>query len=323
MHIRLFLKHITLFASPLLAWLVVVVLIDPFNYFRASSIIREELKEQNSASLNSLLYNMLLNVHEPSANLIIGDSRARDLPITYINSIADQKYFILGANALKLNESIDLYYFASELISLKHVVFTLNFNQFNEYAYADRVNSIRSMIDNPLLYIFDPGVAEAGYYVCRAAFSGSDVIDSTPQISEDEWWNFIINARGNEHYSRYSYPSKLYERIEKLVQDAHEKGVRITFVNVPNHADFQKRIREYGLESDYLRFKTALAALNAEAIDYDYVNAITTNRNSFRDPLHTNIQIGRLISSEIFTGKYSIGKRMDSKWINQCSNYLF
>ena len=103
----------------------------------------------------------------------------------YINEITGQKYFILGANALKLNESIDLFYFANRIKPLKHAVFTLNFNEFNEYAFADRVTSVEAMIHNPLLYVFDGSVAQAGYYVVKSSLTKQRAVSSVPPMSED------------------------------------------------------------------------------------------------------------------------------------------
>ena len=132
MEFRRFFKTGIIFASPLLVWVLLVVLVDPFDYFNWSHVISEQVKKDNAASLNSLLFNMLKEVHNPCNNLIIGDSRAEDLPLEHIEKITGQRYFILGANALKLNESIDLFYFANRIQPVKQAVFTLNFNEFND-----------------------------------------------------------------------------------------------------------------------------------------------------------------------------------------------
>ena len=323
MEFRRFLKRGIIFAAPLLVWVVMVILVDPFNYFNWSPVFSQQVKRDNAASLNSLLFNMLKEAHNPCENLIIGDSRAEDLPVGEINRITGERYFILGANALKLNESIDLFYFANRIKPVKRAVFTLNFNEFNEYAFADRVTSVEAMIHNPLLYVFDTSVAQAGYYVVKASANKRQAVSSVPPMSVDEWWNYIVEVRGREHYERFRYPDALYERMQKMVAFAKAQGTEITFIIVPNHADFQKRVREFGLDDQYLRFKRDLSRLDARSVDYDFMNDITTNRSDFRDPLHSNEKIGMLIANEVFHGPLVEGKLLDAAWAAQCSQFLF
>jgi hypothetical protein len=323
MEFRRFFKRGLIFASPLLLWVLLVVVVDPFNYLNWLHVIPEQVKKDNSASLNSLLFNMLKEVHDPCENLIIGDSRAEDLPLDYIEKITGRRYFILGANALKLNESIDLFYFANRIKPVKRAVFTLNFNEFNEYAYADRVNGVESMIHNPLVYLFDGSVAQAGYYVVKSSLTGQQSVNSTPPMTRDAWWNYIVTVRGREHYERFRYPDALYKRIQEMVTFAKAQGTEIIFIMVPNHADFQKRVREFGLNDEYLEFKRDMSRLGVRVVDYDYLNNITTNRSDFRDPLHYNEEIGKLIANEVFCGPLVNGKLLDTTWADQCSKFLF
>src|ERR1017187_6625794 len=144
MEFRRFFKKSLLLAAPLLVWVLAVVWVDPFDYFNFSHAFSEQIKVENAAQLNSLVFNMLKEKHAPCENLIIGDSRAESLPLELIEQLTGQPYFLLSANALKLNESIDLFYFANRIKPVQHAVFTLNFNEFNAYAYADRVSSVEA-----------------------------------------------------------------------------------------------------------------------------------------------------------------------------------
>jgi hypothetical protein len=323
MEFRLFFKRGLLFATPLIMWVLVVVIVDPFDYFNWSRLFPEQLKKDNSASLNTLLFNMLKEVHNPRENLIIGDSRAEDLPLEYIEKITGQRNFLLGANALKLNESIDLFNFANRTKLVKRAVFTINFNEFNEYAFADRVTSVESMIRNPLIYLFDTSVAQAGYYVVKSSLTKKQSVNSLPPMSRDAWWEYIVSVRGREHYERYRYPDALYQRLQAMVALAKAQGSEVTFIIVPNHADFQRRVREFGLNDEYVKFKRDLSRLGVRVVDYDYVNDITTNKSHFRDPLHYNDEIGILIANEVFHGPLIKGKLLDASWADQCSRFLF
>lgn len=323
MEFRRFFKRSLLFAAPILAWIAAVVWVDPFDYFNLSHAFSEPVKVQNAAALNTLVFNMLKEQHAPCENLIIGDSRAESLPLAQIDQLTGEKYFLLSANALKLNESIDLFYFANRIKPVKRAVFTLNFNEFNAYAYADRVSSVEGMIHNPLIYLFDRGVAEAGYDVVKASWSGQRAVNSAPPMGEDAFWNYIVTVRAREHYEKFQYPEELYKRMQDLVAFAKKQGTEVTFIIVPHHADFQKRVREFGLVDDYLRFKRDMSRLDVRVIDYDYLNTMTAERSNFRDPLHYNEAIGKLIANEVFHGPVVTGKLLDGQWAGECSQFLF
>jgi hypothetical protein len=323
MEIKRFFKRGALFMAPLLFWVLAVVVVDPFDYFDVSHIFPEKAKIENAASLNSLVFNMLKEVHNPCENLIIGDSRAESLPLERIEKNTGLRYFRLSANALKLNESIDLFYFANRIKPVKRAVFTINFNEYNEYAYADRVTSVESMIHNPFIYLFDRSVAQAAYYVAKASLTKKNVVNSIPPMTQEDFWNYIVTVRGREHYEKFRHPDDLQKRIQAMTDFARAQDTEITWIIVPHHEDFQRRVREFGLDAEYLRFKRDMSALGVRVIDYDYVNDITTNRSNFRDPLHYNEAIGNLIADEVFLGPLVKGKLLDASWADQCAQFLF
>jgi hypothetical protein len=323
MEFKRFFKRGLLFAVPLLLWMLAIVVIDPFDYFDVSHVFREQTKIANAASLNLLTFNMLKELHNPCENLIIGDSRAESLPLARIEKITGQRYFLLSGNALKLNESVDLFYFANRQLPVKHAVFTINFNEYNEYAYADRVTSVESMIHNPFIYLFDRSVAQTAYYVAKASLTQKNVVNSVPPMTQDEFWNYIVTVRGREHYERFRHPDGLQKRFQEMAAFAKTNGIEITFIIVPHHEDFQRRVREFGLIDEYLRFKRDMSELGVRVVDYDYVNEITTQKSNFRDPLHYNETIGNLIADEVFRGPLVNGKLLDAAWAGQCAQYLF
>jgi hypothetical protein len=320
MEFKRFLRQGFLFAVPLFSWMLVIVVVDPFDYFNVSRVFTEETKVENAAALNRLVFNMVKKVHYPSENLIIGDSRAESLPLDRIEAVTGRKYSRLTAGALKLNECIDLFYFAGRQSSVKRAVFTLNFNQYNEYAYADRVTAVESMIQNPLIYLFDRNVAEAAFYVVKASLTGTAAVISTPPMPRDSFWDYVVAVKGREHYR---YPEALQKRIREMANFANARGIEIVFIIVPNHEEFQRRVREFGLNGEYVRFKTEMSQLGIRVIDYDYKSDISAARQNFLDPLHFNREIGNLIVDEVFRGPLIKGKLLDASWASQSSQFLF
>jgi hypothetical protein len=323
MQVKYFIKRGLMFAAPLLLWILVVVVVDPFDYFDVVHVVPEQLKIDNVASLNHLMFNMLKEKHKPAENLLIGDSRVEDLPLEEIDQVSGQEYSRLSSNALKLNEAIDLFWYANRQMHVKRVVFGINFNQYNEYAFADRVQSVEAVIHNPLLYVFDRSVAQAVYYDVKASLTHRKAFSSLPPMSRDEFWHYIVDVRGKEHYGKYRYPDALVRRMREMVAYAKVHNMELTFIIVPHHADFQRRVREFGLLDEYLRFKRDMCGLGVRVVDYDYVCDLTSRMTNFRDPIHYNEEIGKMIVDEVFGGQMVWGKLMSPSWLEKCPSFLF
>ena len=167
-----FIKEIVFLGLPLVLWAFFVVLIDPFNYFDISSLISNKLKEVNAFEVNPLLYTVIDLHHNPTENILIGDSRTEALPLDEIEKYSGKEYKKLIIYSAKLNEIFDLIYLANKEKKLKHVVIGINFSLFNEFAYNDRVKNVQDIIGNPLKYIYNKNVAQVCYYLIKAVFTG-------------------------------------------------------------------------------------------------------------------------------------------------------
>jgi len=88
---------------PTIAWICIVIVVDPFNYFNVSNFISEKAKETSAQQLNSLLFNTVNFKNNPTNSIIIGDSRIRKLPTEKIKQLTGDDYYTMHFNAAKLN----------------------------------------------------------------------------------------------------------------------------------------------------------------------------------------------------------------------------
>ena len=72
--------RIFILSIPFIIWVISLLVIDPFNYFNLNNYIKNTSKEKTARKFNSLLYNTIAFKNNPSANIIIGDSRIKRLP---------------------------------------------------------------------------------------------------------------------------------------------------------------------------------------------------------------------------------------------------
>jgi hypothetical protein len=304
-----FIKYILFLMLPLVLWALFVIIIDPCNYFGYSSVISNEIKEQNALMLNPLLYQAIDLHHYPCENMLIGDSRTETLPLKEIENISKKEYKKLTIYGAKLNEIFDLVYLANSEKKLKETVIGINFNMFNEFGYDDRVSNIKNILKNPLKYIYNRNIGQLCYYLIKASITGKK-ISSIPLMSKEEWWKWIIETKAYQWYGKYQYSEKLHNELLTLDNFAKKNDIKLTFIIVPHNREFHARLVDLGLSKDEINFKKIMANLNAKVIDYDYENKITLNKNYFIDPIHYNDEIGQLIVDEVWNDDYIFGKKL-------------
>ena len=311
----------SVFAMPILIWIGLLSIVDPFNYFQLNNFITIKSKEKTAKKFNSLLYNTIAFKNNPSPNIIIGDSRIKRFPLESIKKLSGDDYFILHSNAAKLNEIIDLFWLTNKKIKLENVIIGINFNLYNEFAYANRVSEVEKMIQNPLLYIFNGNVMEMTFKAAIYHFSNVAIPDVKRNImlkkelngksykDKKAWWDYNIKTVAKNQYSKYKYPKKIKERLNEVNKYCEDNDINLIFINVPHNVEFSNRKNDFNLSNAEAQYKKDISEFGT-VIDYDFPNQITNCKNCFTDPIHTNDSINLLMMREIFSDSLIIGKRL-------------
>ncbi|MFM1998573.1 MAG: hypothetical protein RL204_520 [Bacteroidota bacterium] len=301
--IRKFILRGLLFTSPILLWIAFVIISDPFNYFHLNRDL--DAKEQKIKKVNSLLFNMIEYQERKTPVVFIGDSRIKALNTEEYSQLSGLEAYNLHSNAAKLNEIIDLFWFAARTSDLKHVYLGLNFNQFNEFAYSNRVEASQNMLDNPLGYVFNRSVAEA----CFIYYGLKELQTENQNMTADEFWKYNIETKSEHYYSRYQFPEESFSRLKEISEYCNSHNIELTFILVPHHIEMQAKVKEYNLENSMHEFKSKISEL-AETIDYDYDCSLNRDKSNFGDPIHYKPNIGKLIIGELSSRKFSYGVRL-------------
>ena len=311
----------SVFAIPILIWIGLLSIVDPFNYFQLNNFISIKSKEKTAKKFNSLLYNTIAFKNNPSPNIIIGDSRIKRFPLESIKKLSGDDYFILHSNAAKLNEIIDLFWLTNKKIKLENVIIGINFNLYNEFAYANRVNEVEEMMQNPLLYIFNGNVMEMAFKAAIYHFSNVAIPDVKRNImlkkelngksykDKKVWWDYNIKTVAKNQYSKYKYPKKIKERLNEVNKYCEDNNINLIFINVPHNVEFSNRKNDFNLSNAEAQYKKDISEFGT-VIDYDFPNQITNCKKCFTDPIHTNDSINLLMVREIFSDSLIIGKRL-------------
>jgi hypothetical protein len=70
-----------------------------------------------------------------------------------------------------------------------------------------------------------------------------------------------------------------------MVAQCRSRGIRLLLVVPPTHVDLQRLIPHYRLEKQHEAYLALLEA-NAETLNFDVVDAVTSDRAKFSDPFH-------------------------------------
>jgi hypothetical protein len=296
-----FLYRAIIFTSPIIAWIVFVYITDPFNYFGANNNL--EAKNEKVKKVNSLLFNMVDFEQKKSPVVFIGDSRIKALNVEQYSSETGKKAFNFHSNAAKLNEIIDMFWYVDSTTKLEHVYLGLNFNQFNEFAYSNRVESCENIINNPFSYIFNRSVAEA----CFIYYDFKKLDEKSPNMTQEEFWNYNIQEKSKHYYGKYQFPQESFDELQKIASHCDSLNIKLTFIIVPHYIEMQQKVTEFHLENELATFQEKISSL-AETINYDYDCAINRDKSNFGDPIHYNEYIGALIVKELSSGIFKYGQ---------------
>ena len=241
-----FLARTALFAVPVLIYMLIVVIADPFRLFEVSTVFSAELKNQTARPINPCLWKLIYFDKHPSENVLLGDSRMENLLEAPVETRTGKHYANLAYGGATLNEIIDTFWFAANRAPLKNVVIGMNLNVFNGYSIYRRTEAAESFMTNRLLYFTNRNVAQAVYHTYRSSLTGAAPDLERISAAQDEFWDSITAVQDLE-YSRWAEPVAYRVQLLKIVEWCRSRGVSLTFVVFPSHQDIQAVISKHGL----------------------------------------------------------------------------
>lgn len=297
-----FIIKLILFPIPFIVIFLVNFIVDPFNF---NSLYDLKLsKAEVSYKANYRLWKISEFSKNPCANILLGDSRIDSFDIGYISKITGEKYFNFAYGGGSLDEMIDTFWIAASRVDLKRVYFGINFNLFNGYNDLNLVKEALAKFENPLIkYYFNFWVLKVSLNNLLYKCTGINPYDETPQMGNDEFWNFQLTRSADSFYRKYAFPSKNLEALKNIRKYCHNNRISIYFIIPPTHTDLQNKVKEYNLSVQYVRYKKKLNEIGT-VYDFEVDNETCRDRKNFFDPFHFNQEIMRKLCDQIFSINY-------------------
>jgi hypothetical protein len=274
-----------IFIIPYLIYSLIVVVVDPYNYFGLFKFTSNNEKALISKKINYALWHLIEYKNAPVENILIGDSRMSRLKSDLIEQITGNKYYNFAYGGGTLEESISTFWEAEKIIDLKNVVIGVNFNNFSANNIRNRIPGAVAIMKNPLLYLTNWNVLQSTVSVAKKELLRASIQIERPSISKKDFWKQKLNNTSRRFYSNYQYPEETWIKLSKVIQYCNANNITVRFVVLPTHVALQNKIKEYGLESANKRFLSDLRKLGV-VYDFDLPTELTMNKKNFSDPFH-------------------------------------
>ncbi len=101
----------------------------------------------------------------------------------------------------------------------------------------------------------------------------------------------------NEYIDRDSVKGA-YGELAEISAYCRERGIELTFVILPSHADVHERLRQLGVEEEWKSLPLRLGQLG-KTHDFDVDDELTASRDNFTDPFHFGPDAARRLAGAI------------------------
>jgi hypothetical protein len=307
---KLLLK-LVLFAMPFLTVALVVVWVDPYNYFSYNPQ-QTEIKKRIAHKVNYALWKLIEYNRNPRPNILLGDSQMGRLRSEDILKISGKEYYNFSYGGGILPEMMNTFWMAAESTKLENVYFGISFNHFNIHNNSvNRVDSAKQIIKNPLLYLVNRNVLSATIKIIKDRLLEKSSQIELPPMSREQFWNYSLNVPTRRYYANYKYPKEWYGELRRISDYCHHNAINLTFLILPTHTQLQTKIDEYGLSKEYEIYLKDLSKL-ALIYDFNKKNQWTDDKNNFEDPRHFKSGLARELIREIW-GEKQLGFESQQK----------
>lgn len=276
------LKNLFLFSIPFLLCAIIVVLIDPFDYFELSLFKDNQIKTDIARKVDSHRRYKLINYKKnPKDNVILGASQTIRI---LEENIPSDNWANLAQGGASMDDKIATFWHVMEHHKVDTVFFALDpFNYANSSGRS--VHSVTQtaleLIDNPLLYFFDKYVLEATVSFAGSFFKDTVIVNENPDATRDDFWATQL-VKVKNRMTTPIMSSTLREELQAIKSYCDKNNIVIVAFVPIAHSDL------FYIEEDFLKsyFFPEIVNIFGTVYDFHYPNSFTSNRDNFGDPFH-------------------------------------
>lgn len=309
-----FFKKFLIFLIPVVLYILLVIFIDPYNYFTLSKgIVSNEIKRKIAYEISNPLYELIEFEKQPSPYVLLGSSQTGIFTPDVVKEFTGHRFMNMSYGGGTMPEIISTFWELDKYTELKEVYIGISFMDFNGSQYRNRVPEAIKIKSDFLSYIFSKSVLESTFLILKAVIFNIKVKIGRPDMSADKFWKYQLDVTANRFLATHTYPAGYYESLKKISEYCNKNNIKLVFFIPAGHVEVQKKIPEFNMQAGENKFKEDLKKLG-DVYDFNYPNELTKERNNFSDPFHFKDEIARTVIEELF--KHNKNISIFSKCIN-------
>tara|TARA_B110000971_G_C19996128_1_gene494389 strand:- start:205 stop:1149 length:945 start_codon:yes stop_codon:yes gene_type:complete len=303
-----FLKRTLLFSIPISAYVVIALIIDPYNVINDSEInlfTNNEL--EIPYKLNYPLYQLNKYSNNPADVVFLGDSRTQNLDYPTAKGLVKGSYINMAYGGGTIPEITETFWHIVNLKKPKEVYIGINFELFNEFNNMNRVDEALELSSSIPSYIFSKYCFKSVFLILKNIITPNSVSIGEIETNKNEFWSFQIEKFSNDYYKNYRYSLIFLQDLSKVSNFCKKEKIKLTFFIPPTSIDIIDLSVKFNLEKKVIQFEKDISSL-ADTYNFNYPNILTKNKDNFDDPVHINKNTSKIILSGLLenNNKYVI-----------------
>ena len=294
------------FSIPILAVLLFIVIIDPYEFIGISKVINSKLKIEvlnrsyESAPRGNMLWKTIHYKRKPKSKIIIGDSQASGIKESIIREGCGEDYFNFCIRGASYETMTDIFWFATEQTKLEKVFFQVGFMNYNASRSYNLFHFGKDYLEKPYIYFSTPDIFVDSYMNLLYRITGDRKLVEHPYLSMDvDSLDNLSENRLKLFFNNYRYPENYYLALKKISEYCKANDIELVFLILPIYTKTHEYLEKQGLRLMNLRFKEDIHRLGT-VFDYEVLNKQSTNRNNFFDYFHPKQHIIDEITREVW-----------------------
>jgi hypothetical protein len=298
-----FFKKLLIFLIPVALYMLLVAVVDPYNYFKISKgIVKDEIKRKIAYEISNPLYQLIEFEKEPTPYILLGSSQTGLFIPPIIKEYTGKQFMNMSYGGGTMPEIISTFWELSKYTQLKEVYIGISFIDFNGSQYRNRVPEAVKIKSNFFSYIFSKSTLKSTLLILKAIIFNSKVEIGKPDMSAEKFWQYQLDVTANRFLTGHTYPAAYYESFKEIAEYCNKNNIKLVFFIPAGHVDLQKKTPEFNMQADEIKFKEDVKKLG-DVYDFNFPNALTEEKNNFSDPFHFKDEQARTMVDELFNDK--------------------
>ena len=281
-----------MFALPLIFYVALIAIVDPYNFLNIVKVIDDEDKflviqrTDESSPRGNLLWKTTQFRRNPMPKIIVGDSQGKDINVDIIKEQTGEDYFNFCFPGASFTTIFKTFWFAAEQTKLEKVYFQVAFMNYNMERDYDLWHFAGDYIKRPYEYfttkeIFFDALANVAWVTTRNPRIVSRSYEFLPASDMEN----LAQSRLKLFFRNYSYPESYKKELARIADYCKMNNIELTFLILPSYYKVDEYLAKNNLFTEKLRFKTDLNSL-ADLYDLDKLATLKAYRYNFIDYFH-------------------------------------